>query len=136
MCSAAMHESESFQLHHTGIKTSIDEINAYLKRKFQLHHTGIKTFFSNRKNTVTPLFQLHHTGIKTWLSINFLYSPLLYFNCTIQELKLRRVHRIYIGISIFQLHHTGIKTFLWQFLKYVLRKFQLHHTGIKTTRLV
>ena len=76
---------------------------------FQLHHTGIKTTVALSQARTVALFQLHHTGIKTWQSYRGgLWQS--YFNCTIQELKQRE-----FGYSScllgFQLHHTGIKTF-------------------------
>ena len=33
-----------FQLHHTGIKTSVSRSHGANRDSFQLHHTGIKTF--------------------------------------------------------------------------------------------
>ena len=56
----------------------------------------------------------------------------IYFNCTIQELKLILPPRGQDEINQFQLHHTGIKTVYSSsnLLQKIL--FQLHHTGIKT----
>ena len=53
---------------------------------FQLHHTGIKTQVGGHKSAGKRQFQLHHTGIKTGILRGYV-SPVLYFNCTIQELK-------------------------------------------------
>ena len=100
--------STLFQLHHTGIKTRYSLFRRVGRRYFnctiqelkhcmtswemkatsifQLHHTGIKTTELDRKTGGLHSFQLHHTGIKTHKApLNT--CVLLYFNCTIQELK-------------------------------------------------
>ena len=81
-----------------------------------------------------------------------------YFNCTIQELKRRRIDCAWRRLVVFQLHHTGIKTrdvlrssqasrdfnCTIQELKHLgsVRRdaltmgFQLHHTGIKTFKVI
>ena len=59
----------TFQLHHTGIKTQEASDAAVDFFKFQLHHTGIKTNKYDNDLTFRKRFQLHHTGIKT-LSID------------------------------------------------------------------
>ena len=81
----------------------------------------------------------------------------LYFNCTIQELKLRRekeacqsicyfnctIQELKHGVELhkkgvrlsFQLHHTGIKTRRRNKYAWLAYEFQLHHTGIKTIEL-
>ena len=56
----------------------------------------------------------------------------IYFNCTIQELKLGRYCIPIWNIKGFQLHHTGIKTVQYLFVRVNNLVFQLHHTGIKT----
>ena len=120
-----------FQLHHTGIKT-IWFVREFLGISvFQLHHTGIKTYFISFTVFEKSIFQLHHTGIKTH-STKYAGFIELYFNCTIQELKLNESKSIAFARSQFQLHHTGIKT-----ITHIKRppnsfRFQLHHTGIKT----
>ena len=55
------------------------------------------------------------------------------FNCTIQELKLRRPLAGCVDAVPFQLHHTGIKTHPVPLHGDERHEFQLHHTGIKTT---
>ena len=55
-----------------------------------------------------------------------------YFNCTIQELKLVRYARHFVGYCEFQLYHTGIKTAVDDRSLRVCCPFQLYHTGIKT----
>ena len=55
----------------------------------------------------------------------------IYFNCTIQELK-RHEPRGDIRSRTFQLHHTGIKTVQVLEIVWADGSFQLHHTGIKT----
>ena len=55
------------------------------------------------------LFQLHHTGIKTDVEEKVNLN-ILYFNCTIQELKQGGKQESRRWVFKFQLHHTGIKT--------------------------
>jgi len=60
-----------------------------MQQLFQLHHTGIKTSVQEAASTIQISFQLHHTGIKTTFSGALIGIDYTYFNCTIQELKLR-----------------------------------------------
>ncbi len=60
----------------------------------------------------------------------------VYFNCTIQELKLEKVLRKQQEAKLFQLHHTGIKTAEKAKQDREAYRFQLHHTGIKTAGFI
>ena len=66
----------------------------------------------------------------------FCIVSLIYFNCTIQELKLttaRGVRRMRCNFNCTIQELKQISNFLLPFLETV---FQLHHTGIKTTTFV
>ena len=99
----------SFQLHHTGIKTTVVKEIFWCRSLFQLHHTGIKTDRDIHAKKGEEGFQLHHTGIKTARRYPGL-SAAVYFNCTIQELKHTALYAAPKPVAEFQLHHTGIKT--------------------------
>jgi len=81
-----MMTASKFQLHHTGIKTTLANSVRKLWNIFQLHHTGIKTPSLKSVTTLSASFQLHHTGIKTACYLEY-YCFVRHFNCTIQELK-------------------------------------------------
>ena len=95
-----------------------------------MHHTGIKTSLRGADLRARQSFQLHHTGIKTDMKQEDV-QRVLYFNCTIQELKpfIATYER---KTAKFQLHHTGIKTGKRPDHPAGSGEFQLHHTGIKT----
>ena len=96
-------------MYHTGIKTEPHDSTVEPDQIFQLYHTGIKTVSIYQHFTKIELFQLYHTGIKTPQGVDFL-EGVVDFNCTIQELKLRRVESVGWWQQLFQLYHTGIKT--------------------------
>ena len=122
---------KEFQLHHTGIKTTLLRCGTAAYLGFQLHHTGIKTKDASLSPFTHTAFQLHHTGIKT-AKKDWCRNFALDFNCTIQELK-HWVSTSYLhSLPSFQLHHTGIKTGWVIIAGKVFYLFQLHHTGIKT----
>ena len=79
-------------------------------QSFQLHHTGIKTHCRDLFLPVLGQFQLHHTGIKTAVKAYLKPRSMINFNCTIQELKRSRCREARREDGEFQLHHTGIKT--------------------------
>ena len=102
-----------------------------ISASFQLHHTGIKTSSAFRIWGRSHDFNCTIQELK--LKRRFgLAEEFLNFNCTIQELKQRKAKRPCRNQSRFQLHHTGIKTWPDPGWRNNIYGFQLHHTGIKT----